>query len=89
VTGVFAYLVLVVVVPALLLGHQGQDFPPLRWWRALRSRMPRRGAWRGRGAPHSPSGVSRDLEPAPEPPQSRTEPRVPTWAQPDKEAEAA
>jgi hypothetical protein len=31
--GVLAYLALTVTIPALLLGHQGQDFPPLRWWR--------------------------------------------------------
>lgn len=40
-TGVAAYVVLVVVLPALLLGHQGQDFPlPLRGaWRRLCARL--------------------------------------------------
>jgi len=33
VTGLVAYLALVVVVPALLLGHQGQDWPLKVAWR--------------------------------------------------------
>lgn len=46
-TAVAAYVVLVVVLPALLLGHQGQDFPlPLRGARRLctrrRAEPPRR-----------------------------------------------
>lgn len=37
--GLVAYLALVVTLPALLLGHQGEDFPPLRWWRWARARQ--------------------------------------------------
>jgi len=36
--GVLAYLALVIVIPALLCGHVGEDFPPLSWWRARRAR---------------------------------------------------
>lgn len=42
-TGVLAYLALVVTLPALLLGHQGQDFP-----------LPLRGVWRWLYAPLRP-----------------------------------
>lgn len=35
-TGVVAYLALVIVVPALLLGHQGQDWPLRGAWRLMR-----------------------------------------------------
>jgi hypothetical protein len=38
VIGVLAYLALVIVIPALLCGHVGEDFPPLNWWRALTGR---------------------------------------------------
>lgn len=37
-TGLVAYYALVIVIPALVLGHQGQDFPPLHWWRARQDR---------------------------------------------------
>jgi hypothetical protein len=45
-TGLLAYIALVVAVSAFTLGHQGQTFPPLIWWRFLR----RRTSWaRGHG----------------------------------------
>jgi hypothetical protein len=31
-----AFVALVVAVAAPLLGHQGEPFPPARWWRTLR-----------------------------------------------------
>lgn len=36
--GLIAYLALIIVIPALALGHHGEDFPPFRWWRTLRAR---------------------------------------------------
>jgi hypothetical protein len=86
VIGVLAYLALVVVVPALLLGHQGQDFPPWRWWRPLRAVWPRRAVCAPTGGPHSPTGDSRDHPEPPRPAQRRTGRPAPTWARTDKDA---
>lgn len=73
--GLLAYLALVVVIPALLLGHQGQDFPLAR---ACRCAL----AWRPQGR----SRVSRVLRGAPEPAHARTAVSVPSWARTDEEA---
>jgi hypothetical protein len=92
VMGVLAYLALVVVVPALLLGHQGQDFPPWRWWRPLRALWPRRAVCAPAGAPQGVFGDSRDAEEAPEPAEGRTAPRAtraPSWARTDHHKDAA
>lgn len=78
--GVLAYLALVVVVPALLLGHQGQDFPPWRRLRTLRPSLPRRAVCVPAGGPHSPSSDSRDHPEPPRPAQRRTSHPAPTWA---------
>lgn len=78
--GLAAYLALVVTLPALVLGHQGEVFPPLRWWRWARARQARRGAWRGSGAPQGPFCDSRAAETPAGPPERRTAPRVPSWA---------
>lgn len=87
--GLVAYLVLVVTLPALVLGHQGEDFPPLRWWRW--ARQARRGARRGQGAPRSPFRDSRAAGAPAGPPGGRTGARVPSWAhqQPIEIEEAA
>ncbi|CAM5265301.1 putative protein OS=Streptomyces fumanus OX=67302 GN=GCM10018772_05030 PE=4 SV=1 [Streptomyces fumanus] len=52
-----------------------------RWaWRALRA------AWKALRRAHTAPRDSRDATHAPEPADARTAPRVPTWAQTDKEA---
>lgn len=71
-TGVAAYVVLVVVLPALGLGRQGQDFPPLAWWRAWRTTGPRRGVV----APLAAEHVTR----APESTPSLKRRPTPSWA---------
>ena len=38
-TGVLAYLALTVTLPAMLLGHQGQDWPLAGAWRWLRGSL--------------------------------------------------
>lgn len=84
--GVVAYLALIVAIPALLLGHQGQDWP-LSWvWRTLRAALaPSRG--------HTcPCGASEGSDGTPEPqripraPQGRPESSRPSWARTDEEA---
>lgn len=89
-TAVAAYVVLVVVLPALLLGHQGQDWPLAGAWRAVRARWPRRGALRGLGAPHSPSRDSSVATQALRASQGPSR-RAPSWAhtQPLDRQEAA
>lgn len=52
--GVAAFVALVFTIPALLLGHQGQDWPLRGVWRWLR--MPRAARCAPAGAPR---GVSR------------------------------
>lgn len=68
-TGVVAYLALVVATAALLCGHHGVT-PPL----------PRRGAWRGLWAPHRASRGSRVAGATLVASQRRTAPR-PLWVQ--------
>lgn len=89
--GLVAYLALVVTLPALLLGHQGEDFPPWRWWRWARATQARRGAWQGLGAPQGPFRDSRAAGTPAGPPERRTATRVPSWAhqQPIEIEEAA
>lgn len=79
-TDVLAYLTLVVVIPAILLGHHGQDFPPLAWRRTIRARQARARGCAPVSRPQSPSRLPRDLRGAPEPAQSRTRRPVPSWA---------
>jgi hypothetical protein len=79
VTGVVAYLVLVVTLPALLLGHQGQDFPPLLWWRTLKARRAREARCAPAGALHSPSRLPDSLRGAPRASQKPSRP-APSWA---------
>lgn len=69
-TGLFAYLVLVVVIPALLLGHQGQDFPLRRACAWLYGRLPASGA---------SQAVPEGREPQ-RPSRARTARPVPSWA---------
>ena len=86
--GVAAYLALVFAIPALMLGHQGEDFPPFRWLRAARAR---RGSQTPASRPDSPVRLPRHLRDAPEPPQSRTGPHsrpAPRWAHTDTEEAA-
>ncbi|MFG2269106.1 hypothetical protein ACGFNY_04950 [Streptomyces chartreusis] len=75
-----AYLALVVVLPALLLGHQGQDFPPLKWWRAVRARQAREARCTPVSRPQCPLRLPLGLRGAPEPAQSRSRRPVPSWA---------
>ncbi|WP_435218366.1 hypothetical protein [Streptomyces sp. bgisy034] len=47
-TGVLAYLAVVVALGALTMAHQAQPFPPFVWWRTRRQRSWARGrvrAW--------------------------------------------
>lgn len=76
-TAVVAYLLLVVVVPAWLLGHQAQDFPPLQWWRTLKAWQAREAACTPVSRPHSPSRPPLSVRGAPEAPQRRSRP---SWA---------
>lgn len=87
-TGLAAYLTLVVVVPALLLGHQGQDWPLAGLRRALQARRPREARCTPAGAPQTPSRLPRGLRDAPSAPQRRSRP---SWAttQPIDNEEAA
>jgi hypothetical protein len=84
VTGVVAYLALVVAIPALILGHQGQDFPPFRWLRAARVR---RGIHAPVSRPQGPVRLPRHLRTAPEPSQPPSRP-APHWAHTDTEEAA-
>lgn len=88
---VAAYMALTVTLPALVLGHQGEAFPPWRWWRWARATWARRGAWQGPGAPQSPFRDSRGAGAPAGSPERRTAPRVPSWAhqQPIETEEAA
>lgn len=79
-TAVAAYVVLVVVLPALLLGHQGQDWPLAGVWRAVRARWARRDLQAPACGPQSPSRLPRSLRSAPEPAQSRSARPAPSWA---------
>jgi hypothetical protein len=83
VTTVVAFVAAVVALTAALCGHQGQPFPPARWWRAARCALA--------GAPQGPSGGSRAVPEAPGASRGRTAPRTPTWAhsQPIDYGEAA
>lgn len=56
------------------------------WWVCRAVRRACRGAWWGSVAPQGVPDGSRATEPAPVPPQRRTRPSAPTWAQTDKEA---
>ncbi|HEY9353650.1 MAG TPA: hypothetical protein VIP28_10380 [Nocardioides sp.] len=77
---VLAFVALTVTIPALLLGHQGQDWPLRGPWRWLRARMPRRGPQAPVCGPQSPSRLPRGLRDAPEPAQSRSRRPAPSWA---------
>lgn len=87
---VAAYMALTVTLPALLLGHQGQDFPLRGAWRATRALISRRApsacAWRalGRAVALAP-GETVTARPVPAPALSAR--RAPSWAntQPIKE----
>lgn len=84
--GVVAYLALIVAIPALLLGHQGQDWPLTPLWRTLRTRMPRAGRCVPAGAPQGLVRLPRDLQGAPESAGARTASPAPAWARTDEEA---
>jgi hypothetical protein len=71
VTTVVAFVAATAAVTAALCGHQGQPFPPARWWRAARCALVSR--------PQGVSGGSRDAGAAPRPSQRRTRP-TPAWA---------
>ena len=92
-TAVAAYVVLVVVLPALLLGHQGQHWPLAGAWWAVRARQPREARCTPAGAPQTPAPVIRATEAATDALRPRTAPRrpVPSWAhtQPLDHEEAA
>lgn len=77
-TGLVAYLALVVVVPALLLGHQGQDWP-LKLRRPHKARQPREAACAPLCGPQSPARLPGSLRGAPEASQRRPRP-TPSWA---------
>ena len=64
-TDVLAYLALVVTIPAMLLGHQGQDWPLAGAWRWVRARMPRAGRCTPAGAPWGVLRLPRGLRGAP------------------------
>lgn len=82
--GLVAYLALVVTLPALMLGHQGEAFPPLRWWRWARARKARARGCAPVSRPQSPSCGSRVTG---APPRASQAPSRPSWAntQPIKE----
>lgn len=79
-TSVAAYLTLVVVLPALLLGHQGQDWPLAGVRRAVRARRPREARYTPVCGPQSPLRLPRSVRGSPEPAQSRTARPAPSWA---------
>lgn len=86
--GMVAYLAVVVAIPAMMLGHQGQPFPPRRWLRAARAR---RGSQAPAEAPETAPCVSSAAVTPLRPPQRRTEPRTrpaPHWAHTDTEEAA-
>lgn len=76
--GFVAYLALTVAIPALLLGHQGQDFPPCRWRRTLAARKARARGCVPAGAPQTPSRDSRITGASERAAEARTRPR-PAW----------
>lgn len=80
--GVVAYLAIVIAIPALMLGHQGEDFPPWWWLRAARARARSQTPV---SRPESPPRVSRIPRSAPEASQAPSRP-VPSWADTSKEA---
>ena len=82
-TGVVAYVALVFVLPALVLGHHMEDFPPLLWWRWVQAARGREGCCTAAGALQGMFRLPRDLRAAPEPSGGRTEPRAPSWAHTD------
>lgn len=79
-TAVAAYVVLVVVIPTLGLGHQGQHWPLAGVWRAVRARRARAGRCTPARAPQSPFRLPRSLRDVPSPAQSRTVRPEPSWA---------
>lgn len=84
-----AYMALTVTLPALLLGHQGQDFPLRGVWRAARAliarRVPSACAWRAVGRAVALASGETPLAP-PVPIPALPARAVPTWARTDKEA---
>lgn len=90
-TGVAAYLAVVLAVAALACGHQGADWPLTKPWRAVKAAWARRARQEPAGAPQGPSRLPRGLRGAPEPAQSRSARPAPSWAheQPTTYEEAA
>lgn len=80
--GVVAYLALVIAIPALACGHQGQDWPPVAAWRTVRARKARGGRQAPTGAPQGVLRLPRDPRGAPSASQTPSRPG-PSWARKD------
>lgn len=81
-----AYLAMVVSVAALACGHQGEPFPPLRWWRAARGAAGLRKPVKVPLAPELHSIDSRPAMAAERRSEPHSRPAAPTWARTDKDA---
>lgn len=75
-----AYLAMVVSVAALACGHQGEPFPPLRWWRAARGAGPSCARLYGRWRASRQREAVRALRLAHSPADARREPQDPSGA---------
>ena len=82
-TDVLAYLALVVTIPAMLLGHQGQDWPLAGAWRWVRARMPRAGRCAPAGGLWGALRLPRGLRGAPEVSGGRVRLRPPRLSRPE------
>jgi hypothetical protein len=67
VIAVLVFVAAVVACTAALCGHQGQPFPPARWWRTVRGALGSRKGLSARLEPEQPKSVPRDLEAAQRP----------------------